>query len=256
MSNIRLTQEENKNFWNANAEKTIGHDVSWWDINMKKIEMNTISNFLNSTDYVLDIGCSNGASTKELQDITGASFLGIDYSEKSIMQAKQIENSKMKFLTKSILEYSETEMFDKAISIRCIVNLMDKKDQLKAIKNIHSALKPGGIYIMNENFVNGFNNLNQLRMFFNLEPMPMPKHNSYIDENWLTEETKELFKVKQVIKHSSLYYIGTRVFQYLCQDEIPNSKDSEIHRFFGKFGQETKNSGDFGPNKVYILEKI
>lgn len=254
--NKKLTQEENLNYWNGNAEKNIGHDVSWWDINMKKIEMNTISQNLSHNDYVLDVGCSNGASTKELHERTNASFLGIDYSEKSITQAKQIENSQMQFLHKSILDYNEKEIFDKAISIRCIVNLMEKENQILAIKNIHKALKKGGIYIMTENFLSAYNNLNNLRLFFGLPILEMPKHNSYIDESWLLENIEGLFKVKKIIKHSSLYYIGTRVFQYLCTNKTPNETDSELHRFFGKFGYETENSGDYGPNKVYILEKF
>lgn len=256
MEKIKMTQEENKNFWDNNAEKAVGHDVSWWDINMKKIEINTISKFLYSDDYVLDVGCSNGSSTKELQELSNASFLGIDYSEKSIMQAKEIESPKMQFLHKSILEYKENNLFDKAISIRCIVNLMEKSDQLLALKNIHAALKPGGIYIMNENFLCGHINLNKLRTLFNLDPLPFPKHNNYIDESEFAQQIKDLFKIKTVIKHASLYYIGTRVFQYLCMDNLPRDTDSELHRFFGKFNYETQNSGDFSPNKVYVLEKI
>lgn len=256
MSNNKITQEENKNFWDKNAENATGHSVSWWDINMKKIEINTISKFLTPNDYVLDVGCSNGASTKELQEISKASFLGIDYSEKSIQQAKELENANMQFLCQSILEYKANNIFDKAISIRCITNLMEAKDQLIAIKNIHSALKVGGIYIMNENFVAGHNNLNNLRVVFNLKPLPMPKHNNYIDEDFLKNSIDGLFKIKEVICHASLYYIGTRVFQYLCTNEDPTAQDSSIHRFFGQFGYQTENSGDFSPNKVYVLEKI
>lgn len=251
-----MKQEENKKMWNERANKFVGHQLSWWDINMKRIEINTISNLLYPNDYVLDVGCSNGVATFELQNKTGAKFLGMDYSEKAIQQAKKFENDNLSFIYKNILEYEETNLFDKVISMRCIINLMDYNDQIMALRKIYLSLKPSGIYIMCEAFSNALNNLNEARKLFGLDPLPMPKYNNYLDENKIIDMTKDMFVIEKVIRHSSMYYIGTRIFQYMCTNDEPKDYDSELHRFFAKYGFETNNSGDFGPNKVYVLKKI
>lgn len=249
-------QNQNLEYWENRANEYEGHELSWWDINMKQIEINTVSKFINPYDYVLDVGCSNGSSTKELQSKVNACFHGIDYSEKAINKAKLKQNDKLTFSCCNILDFEMNSVFDKVISIRCIINLMNSDDQIKAIKNIHTSLKPDGIYIMNECFIDGFENLNRARILFGLKPLPTPKHNNYIDNNIFEEKLNTLFNVKKIIKHASLYYIGTRVFQYLSKDDEPNESNTVLHKFFGNYGFETNNSGDFSPNKVYILKKI
>ncbi len=272
---MRLKQEENKQYWEKRAEKFVDHQVSWWDINMKKIEINTIAGLLSADDHVLDVGCSNGASTLELQERTGARFFGIDYSEKAIEQARALEPPaiqdypdddtgttdlssapKIEFLCKSILDFEEADRFDKAISVRCLINLMEHSDQLRALKHIHAALKPGGTYIMCEAFSGALDNLNRARMMFGLEPLPMPAYNNYFNEDELVQDVQGMFSVENIIKHSSMYYIGTRIFQYLTMDGEPKEADTDLHRFFAAYGHETNRSGDFGPNKVYVLKKL
>jgi len=272
---LKLKQDENKEYWEKRAEKFVDHQVSWWDINMKKIEIDTITGLLSPDDYVLDVGCSNGATTRELQEKTGARFLGIDYSENAIRQAKEYESPRLidysenapqqtrtddiLFLTfehKSILDFQEQEIFDKAISVRCLINLMEYADQLQALRNIHACLKPGGLYIMCEAFSGALGNLNRAREVFGLAPLPMPAYNNYFDEDELATAIQGMFSIEGVIKHSSLYYIGTRIFQYMSMDAEPKEPDTELHRFFAHYGLETGKSGDFGPNKVYLLKKI
>jgi SAM-dependent methyltransferase len=250
-----MKQEENKAFWNDRSKQCTGHDVSWWDINMKNIEVASLSKLICPNDHVLDVGCSNGASTLEIHNNTGASFLGIDYSELSIKEALAIENPKINFRCMNILDYDESERFDKVISIRYLINIMDKSNQYRAVENIHSALKRGGAYLMCEAFSGAFHNLNRARALFGLNPLQMPRQNVYFDEKEFEASIRGMFIIKNIIRHSSLYYIGTRLFQYLCLDSEPKEHDTELHRFFGKYGYETKNSGDFGPNKLYVLEK-
>lgn len=252
---VKLNQEQNKQFWDGRAEQASGHQVSWWDINMKKIEIETLAGLISPDDYVLDVGCSNGAATLELYNKTKARFMGIDYSKGAIEQAEKIKNPNLQFRFQDVLTLNENNIYDKAISIRCLINLMKYSDQLQAIKNVHRALKPGGLFLIAEAFSEAFDNLNRVRVSVGLKPLPMPQYNSYLNEKKIETDLKDLFLIEKVIKHSSLYYIGTRVFQYLSLDEDPKGSDTEVHRFFGKFNFETKNSGDFGPHKVFVCRK-
>ncbi len=83
----------------------------------------------------------------------------------------------------------------------------------------------------------------------------MPVFNNYFNEGDFEEFITKYFSIVEIKKYASLYYIGTRLFQYLALDEDPNKKDTPLHRFFAKYDYETKKSGDFSPQKIYVLQK-
>jgi ubiquinone/menaquinone biosynthesis C-methylase UbiE len=248
-------QKSNLNYWEEQAGKFSSHEVSWWDINMKKIEVENIIPYLEKNDLVLDIGCSNGASTMEIYKAVKCGIYGIDYSKKSIDQAKKYENKKITFAHEDIINFKTNVKYDKAYSIRCLINLMNTNDQHKALKNIASLLKDDGIYIMSEAFIGSLNNLNKARRLFSLKPLEEPKYNNYFKEKEFEQFVQKYFKILEIKKFSSLYYLGTRLFQYLTLDGEPSEHNTNLHQFFSKYGYETNNSGDFGPQKIYVLKK-
>lgn len=251
---MKKTTEENMKFWDEQTRSHTGHAVSWWDVNMKKLEIEHLTPFLKPSDYVLDVGCSNGSSTLEIQQRAGCRVKGVDYSAKSIQQTQSTD--RVEFAVGDILQLNEVETYDKIYSIRCLINLMTEESQQDAIRRIHRALKPKGLYLMAEAFWDGLQNLNRARAAFNLDPLEEPDYNLYIREGTFEKSIEPLFHIIEIQKYSSLYYLGTRVFQYLALDENPTESDTALHRFFSSFGYETKHSGDFSPQKLYVLEKI
>jgi SAM-dependent methyltransferase len=250
---MKKTVEENKSFWDEQARLHQGHAVSWWDVNMKKLEINHILPYLQSTDYVLDAGCSNGASTVEIQQAVGCKIEAIDYSSLSIQNV--IQHPNITYSVENILDLDKKEVFDKIFSIRCLINLMSQINQQKALLNIYQALKPKGLYIMAEAFWNALQNLNKARSAFDLPSLVEPEYNLYLREEKLEEFIQPYFRIVSVDKYASLYYVGTRIFQYLTLDNDPKKSNTKLHRFFATYGFETKHSGDFSPQKIYVLEK-
>lgn len=245
----------NLKYWENQASRFQNHQVSWWDVNIKKIEIANIIPYLNKKDFVLDIGCSNGASTEDIYKAVKCRIDGIDYSKKSIAQAQKLKIKDLKFEFADILTFTPSCQYDKAFSIRCLINIMSKKDQYQALQKIHSLLKDKGIYIMSEAFYGGLENLNRARKLFGLPPLKEPRYNQYFREKEFEKFARKYFKILEIKKFSSLYYVGTRLFQYLALDHEPNEYDTDLHRFFGQFGFETKHSGDFGVQKIYVLKK-
>jgi len=250
-----ISQHKNLEFWDNMAKNNTGHEVSWWDVNMKKIEVKHIIPYLSRSDIVLDAGCSNGASTLEICEKVKCHIHGIDYSKKSIAQTKKIKNKLLTFEYADIVNYQPGTKYDKIFSIRCLINIMNEKNQQTALTNIHKLLKSKGIYIMAEAFWGGLNNLNKARKLFNLKPLIEPKYNLYFREKKFEKFIKNHFKILEIQKYSSLYYVGTRLFQYLSLNNDPTEKNTKLHRFFADYDFETKNSGDFSPQKIYILQK-
>ena len=71
---------------------------------------------------------------------------------------------KISFTQEDALNISfDDHTFDIIISIRCLINVGDFSNQLKALREIFRILKPGGRYLMCENTTQGLNNLNDLR---------------------------------------------------------------------------------------------
>jgi len=256
MADKKVSQKKNKEYWEEKAQSNAGHFASWWDVNMKTIEIENISSLLNKNDYVLDIGCSNGASTVEIAKNTGCKIHGVDNCKTAINFASEHYTSKkLSFEYADILCMKSEPVFDKIYSIRCIINLMSFEKQQAAIINIWKALKPGGTYIMCEAFVQGFKNMNRIREIFNLPDLEIPEYNNYLEENEIDKFLSKYFEIVNIKKYSSIYYLGTRVFQYLINDGKCNGTDTAIHKFFKKYNNENSYSGDFSPQKLYILKK-
>jgi len=250
-----LNQDENRRYWESRACELTGCDVSWWDINMMKIEIDNIITHLDKNDLVLDIGCSNGFTTVEIHKRVQCRIHGIDYSKHAINQAKEFENGYLNFECADITQYNSHIKYDKVYSIRCLINLMTKKLQKKALKNIYGLLKHRGIFIMSETFKGGLRNLNKARKVFGLKPLSQPVYNNYFREKEFESYISKYFDIIEVKKYASLYYIGTRLFQYLTLDDDPKEHDTDLHRFFAHYGFETKRSGDFSPQKLYVLRR-
>ena len=193
---------------------------------------------------------------KEFSDI---SFVGADYSEKMISNAKEQLDSEylgngVKFIVLDVLNLdSNIGQFDAIISDRCLINLPSQDLQKKAIKNIHSVLNNGGLYFMVENFIEGHQKFNSLRKRLDLPKIPVRWHNNFFSESWFLPFIKDLFEIIEEIKFASTYYLITRVvFSKLCQlQEIEPPYDHSIY----KIASQLDPVGDFAPMRFYLLRK-
>ena len=107
---------------------------------------------------VLDLGCGNGYCTFKFAETNIKSIIGADYSQTSVDQAINISSlhqdsikEKIDFKQGDALDLNFPDsIFDVVITIRCLINVGDNENQLKALKEIHRVLKPGGVYLMCE----------------------------------------------------------------------------------------------------------
>ena len=100
---------------------------------------------INATDSVLDIGCGNGAFSRNILDkIPNGNFLGIDGSENMLKLARQeiAQHHNATVQKTDVLTMAFTNKFDYIVSFWCLQWCAFAIE--KAFLNIHNALKNKG----------------------------------------------------------------------------------------------------------------
>jgi SAM-dependent methyltransferase len=171
-----------KSFWESRAadpsldEIQVTHPDTW----QRWLEIATIKRLLWREAIVIDVGCGNGFSTKQLAPLV-KSIVGIDQSEGMIRRAREegALPSNASFLVADVLNLSSAQFgtFDVALTIRCLINLPDWEMQQRALASVAGILKPGGLYIFVEGLREGRASLNRLRKSVGLSEMPVVWHN-------------------------------------------------------------------------------
>lgn len=258
----RNRMQENWTRWQERAS-THGadHEASWGDRWAIELEIANLLQHLPQAGRWLDAGCANGYTTFRTLVCNPESVLAIDFSREMIGHATEAQamndpKAVIAFRHGNILDIpARRDSLDAAYSVRVLINLPSREVQAKAIREIHRVIKPGGTYILSEAFSGSLQRLNALRAIADLSPLPMPKFNLYIDEDWLEQIAGGLFDVERVERFSSPYYVATRFLQELVSEtDQPFGFDNAINELAAGWSV-TSRSGDFGIQKAYILRK-
>jgi ubiquinone/menaquinone biosynthesis C-methylase UbiE len=97
---------------------------------------------------VLDLSCGTGSQTYYLHE-RGYSVIGVDINKKMLQVAKSKSNEYHGNISFKLGDMRTTKLgkFDAVITIFNAIGHLTKRDYEKSLRNIHSNLKNGGIYI-------------------------------------------------------------------------------------------------------------
>ena len=178
----------------------------------KTIREIAINSFINKDSSVLEIGCTNGFSSIEINKITKCNVIGIDINKNSISNANEkikinaLDENKIKF------EYGDAEnlskfkdnTFDLIICGNAISFINDKN---KALKELIRVLKPNGFISIvplwykknpNQNIISKVNH----ELGFDII--------CYYEKDWMDFSDRKL----------ELYYKKNYSFIYCTQEQI------------------------------------
>jgi ubiquinone/menaquinone biosynthesis C-methylase UbiE len=264
MSSV-LTLDDIRSYWTTQAIKGgKGPEVSWSDRHVIDMEIKEIAAHLSDGDRVLDIGCANGYSTLIWAAQRKLSIRALDYIPEMIRQARQrlaahprsLESS-VEFAVGDITRLNEADAtYDKVVVVRVIINLGNWEHQVTAVRECARVLKPGGLLLLSEATIQGWNNLNALRQEWGLEPIGMPAFNSYLDHDQLAEAVSADLQLLGIKNFASTYFVGTRVLKPLLIQATGAPVDAanpltEFNRFFSQLPA----AGDYGTQKLLIFRK-
>ncbi len=232
------TRSKILSFWKQKARQhKTTPDASWGDPLMIR-EVQELSRYLSDGDRVLDVGCANGSSSLQFIQNKHITLHGIDYALEMIQYAKKAQKLLPADLSKratfAVGDACDLKVkpgsFDVVISTRCVCNLITWRDQLNAIKNMHKALKPGGILLLSEPTFQGLDELNKAGKLFGLKPLTSPWHNLYVDEALLLKDTKKIFQTRIDYFSSSYYFFSRILYRFLRHDDVSKLSRSSLFK--------------------------
>ena len=133
--------EHNRRVYNTIA-KHFSATRSWiWD------DLVPLKQYVKDGDQVLDLACGNGRLCLLLKDLS-ISYLGVDYSEALLQQAKE-KFPNLEFIPGEMTAIpAKDKQFDVVFCLASFHHLPDRKARLKTLHEIARVLKPGGRLIM------------------------------------------------------------------------------------------------------------
>ena len=253
-----------KRFWEARASEKAIHEreVTTPDIWQRWLEIELIKQFLGKEDKVLDVGCGNGYTTRQIAPQV-SEVVGIDCGEEMIARALRESASEegaaeynVTFWVQDVLSLNETTlgMFDTAISERCLINLENWEEQKCALDKIASVIRPGGRLIFVEGCKQGRENLNRARTDVGLEALPPVWHNVDFDENATESYLKRAYTVERKLNLGAYDFVSRVVHPLLVSPDEPKY-DSKINEIAAKIALRTQDSSRIGRVLFLVLRR-
>jgi SAM-dependent methyltransferase len=260
----KLTLEEIRAFW---TEQAVTHgpaaEASWSDLWAIDLEIREISGRLPSSGRVLDVGCANGFSTFHWAARGDVQVRGLDYIPDMIDHAnRRLEQmdgdlrSRITFDVGDIGDLKEPSgAYDAVVVIRVLINLRTWEHQVRALRECIRVTKPGGILLLSEATVQGWQRLNALRREWGLTDIPMPGFNEYLDEDLVREAAADEMDV-EVVNFASTYFVGTRVLKpLLAQAAAPGVDAANPRMEWNRMFSQLPGFGDYGTQKLFVMRK-
>ena len=229
------------------------------DQNIRRLEIETISKYLKNNQTCLEVGCGNGAASITISSIRTLNLLSVDASKEMIdiakKQSKKDVKGKLDFDLQNVLALDIRKKFDVVFTIRCIINLMDWKDQKIALDNMSRVVKKDGFMILLEAFSDGLEELNQARNELGFTPIPPAHHNLHLKKELVINHLCDNgWKYIEENNFLSSYYFFTRVlYPALAKACNVNTVfNSKIDDFFSNF----PSYGNFAHIKLLLFKKV
>lgn len=227
------------------------------DIRTRNLEIDAIFRYIRDGMDVLEIGCGNGYVAQRLVESFNVNLDAFDFSEELIKIAKNRDLSKaggkVQFSHQDVLKLEANQKYDLVFTERVLQNLLSWNDQKIALKKIVNSLKKGGLFVMEECFWSGLNNLNAAREELNLDPVPESWHNLYFYDQEVKDCMGDLGAV--FVEENcflSGYYFGSRI---VLPALLPKNKAATFKSILNDYFCKLPAAGDFSPMKILVFKR-
>lgn len=237
--------------WDKRAEKEQDHTlVNIADTSQRRLETDFILKHVCDSDNVLEVGCGNGYLTNILRNKV-KHIDAFDYSENMIKRAIDVVGVKNNyFYHDNIVHPAQLKNnYDAIICVRVLINLSDFEEQKVAFVNMTNALKKGGKLILIEGYMDGFDELNKIRLNAGLAELTPAKINFYSYLGPMKKLVEDYYNVSDSF-HTGMYDFLTRVV-YPC---LVGAKNATQHDDF--HGKILPVAETFNPDAFSVMARL
>ncbi|MDB4945211.1 MAG: hypothetical protein JWP97_4745 [Labilithrix sp.] len=185
------------------------------------------------TKNLVDIGCGNGYLLEALSQRPNPPELkGIEYTPEMVAIAEERKVPGATIVQGDVRALPLADgSCDLVVTERCIINVMDREDQAKSLREVGRVLAPGGHFLCIEAFEDGLAQLNEARGELGLEPNTAPYHNMWFDKAWFLDTIAPQFEVVDLAAErdpslptpnflSSHYFISRALYPAVTKREV------------------------------------
>lgn len=261
----KFSLEQIREFWTRQATTHgLSPAASWSDRPVMELEIRNILPYLQDGDRVLDVGCANGWSTIQFASQKRIRIRGLDYIPDMIESARERLDAtrahlagEVEFDAGNIMDLQEPDSgYDKVIVIRVLINLGSWENQIRGLRECARVLRPGGLFLMSEATVQGWERLNAFRQEWNLPAIPMPPFNLYVDQQRVVDVAGPDLELLDVVDFASTYYVASRVLKPLFAALTPAQIDvANPEMEWNRFWSMAPAIGDYGTQKLFVFKK-
>lgn len=214
---------------------------------------------------ILDVGCGNGYTLKRLAShVQPFRYTGIEVNDKlRALACQQVQGMPNVSVISGDLRVRDSievgdGVADVVICQRVLINLLDGKDQQKALDTIVRLTKRRGYLLFIEACQQGLVNLNEAREQFGLEPIKPAVHNRYLPEGFFAHEMLAAVRGSLAPKKnmfSTHYYISRVLHEILrrAAGRIEGERNSHFVKFMSRALPE--GIGDYSPIQIHCYQK-
>lgn len=254
-----------REFWTRQAsDHGASPAASWSDVHAIDLEIRTLLEYVRDGDRVLDVGCATGWSTMHWALERAIRVRGIDYIPEMIAHATErlaaledVRAEAVEFAVGDITALDEPDGgYDRVIVTRVVINLAEWKHQETALRECARVTAEGGLLLLSEATVQGWQQLNALRAEWGMDAIPMPPFNQYLDQDQVAQTLAPSMDLVEIRDFASTYYVGTRVLKPLLlkalgSDTNPANPEMHINRWLASLPA----GGDYGTQKLFVFRK-
>lgn len=186
---------------------------------------------------VFDIGCGNGYLLETIaRHFPEFTLFGLEFTPELYEQTLSRNILKLSLRHGDArLKEDYYEDIDVVITERMVINILDSEHQILVMKNIFNSLRPDGLLLMSESFLEPLNELNDAREEMCLEPIDVSCQNLYLNEalvehflSWGMEEEEGTLPSNYL----STQFFVTRILHKSLRPDKGKVKFSRFAKFF------------------------
>ncbi len=247
-------------FWSERAKLYAGDPrANTNDIWLREVEIAYVDKILqgNSYRHILDFGCANGYSTSRLaKSHLQSRFLGVDINPDMIEVAKtyseQESSPNLDFRKLDVLQDPIPEKYDFIYAIRVFQNIESLDMQEKVLDRLYDLLKPNGMLLYIESYLDGYMRLNEDREKMGLTPLPIHEHLTLLTDEFDSHVGSKMRLIRRDSLSSSYYLVTRLMYSYIAKmNNEPIDYNHPIHQVAAMIPQ----IGDYGPQNASLYQK-